>query len=102
MMIYQIISGVLVVLVLIFSYIIRNLTVKVEKYEDAISDQTKYLQNISDLIVDSQKHLNSLDEKGVFQSDDEVGYFFDQMKNVQKELDRYTLPENYGEKTSES
>jgi len=101
-MIYQIISGVLVVLVLIFSYIIRNLTVKVEKYEDAISDQTKYLQNISDLIVDSQKHLNSLDEKGVFQSDDEVGYFFDQMKNVQKELDRYTLPENYGEKTSES
>ena len=101
-MIYQIISGVLVVLILIFSYIIRNLTVKVEKYEDAISDQTKYLQNISDLIVDSQKHLNSLDEKGVFQSDDEVGYFFDQMKNVQKELDRYMLPENYGEKTSES
>ena len=76
--------------------------VKVEKYEDAISDQTQYLQNISNLIGDSQKHLNSLDEKGVFQSDDEVGYFFDQMKNVQKELDRYMLPENYGEKTSES
>ena len=98
----QIIIGVLVVLVLIFSYIIRNLTVKVEKYEDAISDQTQYLQNISNLIGDSQKHLNSLDENGVFQSDDEVGYFFDQMKNIQKELDRYMLPENYGEKTSES
>lgn len=102
MIVYEIISGVLVVLVLIFSYIIRNLMVKVEKYEDAISDQTQYLQNISNLIGDSQKHLNSLDEKGVFQSDDEVGYFFDQMKNVQKELDRYMLPENYGEKTSES
>ena len=102
MIIYEIITGVLVVIVLIFSYIIRNLLVKVEKYEDAVSDQTRYLQNISNLIGDSQKHLNSLDEKGVFQADDEVGYFFDQMKNVQKELDRYMLPENYGKKESES
>ena len=79
---------------------IRNLLVKVEKYEDITVDQTKYLQNISNLIVDSQKHLKSLDEKGVFQSDDEVGYFFEQMQNVQKELDRYMLPENYGKKKS--
>jgi len=77
---------------------IRNLLVKVEKYEDITVDQTKYLQNISDLIKDSQKHLQSLDERGVFKSDDEVGYFFEQMQNVQKELDRYMLPENYGKK----
>jgi CHASE3 domain sensor protein len=54
---------------------IRNLLIKVEKYEDITVDQTNYLQNISDLIKDSQKHLQSLDERGVFQSDDEVGYF---------------------------
>ena len=77
---------------------VRNLLIKVEKYEDVTLDQTKYLQNISNLILHSQKHLQSLDERGVFQSDDEVGYFFEQMKNVQKELDRYTLPENYGKK----
>ena len=77
---------------------VRNLLIKVEKYEDVTLDQTKYLQNISNLILDSQKHLKSLDERGVFQSDDEVGYFFEKMKNVQKELDRYTLPENYGKK----
>ena len=71
--------------------------VKVEKYEDITTDQTGYLQNISDILRDSQKHLQSLDEKGVFQSDDEVGYFFEQMKKVQDELDRYMLPENYGE-----
>jgi hypothetical protein len=77
---------------------VTNLLKKVEKYEDITVDQTEYLQSISDLIKDSQKHLNSLDERGVFQSDDEVGYFFEQMKNVQKELDRYMLPNNYGEK----
>ena len=60
--------------------------------------QTEYLQNISNIISDSQKHLRNLDEKGVFQADDEVGYFFEQMKNVQKELNRYMLPENYGKK----
>jgi hypothetical protein len=77
---------------------IRNLMIKVEKYEDVTVDQTKYLQNISELIRDSQKHLKDLDEKGVFEGEDEVGYFFKQMMNVQKELDRYMLPHNYGKK----
>ena len=95
---FYIISGIIVAIFLILSYIIRNLLIKVEKYEDVTVDQTQYLQNISNLIGDSKKHLTKLDERGVFQSDDEVGYFFNQMKLVQKELDRYMLPENYGEK----
>ena len=77
---------------------VRNLLIKVEKYEDVTQDQTAYLQNISNIVNDSQKHLRNLDEKGVFQADDEVGYFFEQMKNVQKELNRYMLPDNYGKK----
>ena len=99
---FYIISGIIVAIVLILSYIIRNLLIKVEKYEDVTIDQTQYLQNISNLIGDSKKHLSKLDERGVFQSDDEVGYFFNQMKLVQKELDRYMLPDNYGEKEEQS
>ena len=99
MLVVTIILSILSVVLLIA---LRNILVKVEKYEDITVDQTNYLQNISDLIKDSQKHLQSLDERGVFQSDDEVGYFFEQMKSVQKELDRYMLPENYGKKKSES
>ena len=95
---FYIISGILVGIILILSYIIRNLLLKVENYEDVTINQTQYLQNISNLIGDSKKHLSKLDERGVFQSDDEVGYFFEQMKLVQKELDRYMLPENYGKK----
>ena len=75
--------------------------VKVEKYEDVVQDQAQYLQNISNLVGDSQKHLKTLDEKGVFQSDDEVGYFFDNLKKVQDELNRYMLPENYGKEEIE-
>lgn len=99
---FYIISGILVGIILILSYIIRNLLIKVETYEDVTIDQTRYLQNVSNLIGDSKKHLTKLDERGVFQSDDEVGYFFKQMQNVQKELDRYMLPENYGTKEEQS
>ena len=97
-----IISGILVGIIIILSYIIRNLLLKVENYEDVTIDQKQYLQNISNLIGDSTKHLKKLDERGVFQSDDEVGYFFQQLQLVQKELDRYMLPENYGKKEKQS
>ena len=89
---------ILSILVIVLLVAVRNLLIKVEKYEDVTVDQTEYLQNISNIISDSQKHLRNLDEKGVFQADDEVGYFFEQMKNVQKELNRYMLPDNYGKK----
>jgi predicted translin family RNA/ssDNA-binding protein len=97
-----IIIGILVAISGTLVYIIRNLMVKVEQYEDVTVDQTQYLQNISNIIGESNKHLQNLDEKGVFQSDDEVGEFFNQMKAVQDELDRYMLPDNYGKEESES
>ena len=102
MLVYQIISGVLVVILLVFIYILRNLLKKVEKYEDVVQDQVQYLQNISNALGEGQKHLKNLDEKGVFQSDDEVGHFFEQMKYVQDELNRYMLPENYGKEEIKS
>ena len=87
---YNIISGILVGTIVIFLYILRNLLVKVEKYEDTVVKLQGTLETIQNTILDSQKHLNSLDERGVFQSDDEVGYFFEQMKTVQNELNRFT------------
>ena len=96
---YNIIIAVLVAFSLICIYIIRNLLLKLEKYEDVTSDQTQYLQNISNTIREGRTHLDSLDERGVFQSDDEVGTFF---KYVQDELNRYMLPENYGKEEVKS
>lgn len=101
-MIPYIIITVLVVFSGILSYIIYNLLSKVERYEDVTIDQTKYLQNISNIITESNQHLQKLDENGVFQSDDEVGEFFKQMQAVQAELDKYMLPENYGKEEIQS
>ena len=87
---YNIVSGVLVGILILFIYILRNLLVKVEKYEDSVTQLQDTLSNVQKTIINSQKHLTTLDERGVFQSDDEVGYFFEQMKQVQTELDRFT------------
>ena len=102
MEIFYIIIGILVAFSGTLVYIIRNLLIKVEKFEDVTQDQAQYLQNISNTIGESRKHLQNLDEKGVFQSDDEVGEFFNQMKAVQDELNRYMLTENYGKEEIES
>ena len=93
---------ILSIIIVILGIAIRNLLLKNEKYEDVVRDQTQYLQNISNAIGEGQKHLQNLDEKGVFQSDDEVGYFFEQLKYVQDELNRYMLPENYGKEEKQS
>ena len=98
MLVLSIILGILLIVSVVA---LRNLLIKVEKYEDVVQDQVQYLQNISKTITESQKHLQNLDERGVFQSDDETGLFFESMKTIQEELDRYMLPENYGKKESE-
>lgn len=99
MLVTVVILSIIIVILLIA---IRNLLLKNEKYEDIVRDQTQYLQNISNAVGEGQKHLQNLDEKGVFQSDDEVGYFFEQLKYVQDELNRYMLPENYGKEEKQS
>tara|TARA_B100001094_G_C17529416_1_gene483907 strand:- start:224 stop:541 length:318 start_codon:yes stop_codon:yes gene_type:complete len=98
----NIIITILVAILVIMLYILRNLLIKVEKYEEVTEDQTKYLQNVSNAIGQGKQHLQQLDQKGVFQSDDEVGEFFNQMKYVQDELDKYMLPENYGKEEIQS
>ena len=98
-------SGIIVVLVaflIILVYIINNLLKKVELYEDIIEDQTKYLKNLSTLVEESDQYLKKLDERGVFQSDDEIGEFFNQLKEVQSELNKFKLPLNYGKEEIQS
>jgi uncharacterized protein YoxC len=98
MLVLSIILGILLIIALVA---VRNLLIKVEKYEDVVQDQVQYLQNISNTVTESKKHLQNLDERGVFQSDDEIGFFFEQLKGVQEELDRYMLPQNYGKEEVE-
>ena len=91
---------ILVILVLVFGYTTWNLHRKVTKQEDIIEYQVGYLRKVAYLISESKIYVEQLDEKGTFRSDDEVGVFFNFMKEIQDTINAYRLPDDYG-KTSE-
>ena len=90
-MILEIIIGVLGLLVVIFGYTTFNLLRKNEKAEDIIISQNTFIESISSQIDKSQKHLEETDEKGTFQGDDEIGWFFNEVKIIQNELSRFKI-----------
>jgi hypothetical protein len=78
--------------------VIWNLNHKLTKAEDIIDEQIDYLRKVSLTIQESNLYVNQLDEKGHFRSDDEIGTFFDFMKEVQDLINSFRLPQGYGEK----
>ena len=98
MELFQIFSLVLVGIVIIFIYILRNLLIKVEKYEDYTEKQQTVLDNILNIINQSSDKLQEIDSKGTFESDDEVGFFFRGIKEIQNELEEAANPDYAQEK----
>jgi len=90
---------ILSILVLGLGYVVYNLNRKVIKQESIIEFQVGYLRNVAYLINESKIYVEQLDEKGTFRSDDEVGVFFDFMKEIQETINDYRLPEDYGKTT---
>ena len=84
-MLLEILLTLVSVLCFIFMFVIGNLLRKLEAYIDAFELQTTYLIKINKTILDSRKSIDELDSRGTFQSDDEVGFFFEGLKNIQEE-----------------
>ena len=94
----ELITGLLFICLVLSFYGIYNLLRKVEAYEDAVEIQTRYLQDIATTISKGKEHINMLDERGIFQADDEVGTFFEAIKVIQQNLNRYAQEVDNAEK----
>jgi hypothetical protein len=77
------------IMVVILGYTTINLLVKNEKAEDIIISQQKYISSISEVIQNSEKRIKEIDEKEIFKSDDEIGWFFNELKKIQNILSQY-------------
>ena len=88
-MILTIISIVLGLLVVIFGFTTFNLLRKQEKLEDIIVNQSKYIEDFDEQIGYDSKRLNEIDQKGVFAGDDEIGWFFSQIKVIQESISKF-------------
>jgi len=79
------------VLVVVLGYTTFNLLRKNERQEDILAGYMTYLNKISDYIEVTDKRLEEIDDKGSFKSDDEVGFFFEQIKNIQSVLNQFNV-----------
>jgi len=76
---------------IILIFIVYNLLRKNEKQEDILAGYLQYLDQLSRAIEISDVKLKKLDERGVFKSDDEVGFFFTNLQKIQNILNEFKL-----------
>ena len=81
----EIILVILLTLSISISFVaIRNLIKKNEMMEDFINKQ-------SDAIAACDTRLKQIDQKGVFYADDEIGWFFGEVKKIQEALNEFRM-----------
>jgi hypothetical protein len=90
-MISYIIIGLLVILLGVLGYATLNLLRKNETAEDLIIGYLGYLERLSQVIELTDEKLKKLDNKGSFKSDDEIGFFFNQVMELQKILNEFNI-----------
>jgi hypothetical protein len=88
MMVLTIILGLAVV---VLGFTTFNLLKKNERQEDILAGYMEYLSRISGIIELSDKKLKEIDHKGSFESDDEIGFFFQSVKQLQEALNAFQI-----------
>jgi len=90
-MIETIVISILGVLVVILGFTTFNLLRKNEKQEDILAGYITYLDQLSRIIEISDEKLKKIDERGIFKSDDEIGFMYEQIKELQRILSQFRM-----------
>jgi len=86
-----ILNIVLLLMVVVLGYTTFNLLQKNEKAEDMISYYESYMKEVDEQIQFIEKRMKEIDANGTFESDDEVGFFFQRLKLLAELLTTYKL-----------
>lgn len=90
-MIETIVISVLSVIVVALGFTTINLLRKNENQEDILAGYITYLDQLSKIIEFSDEKLKKIDERGIFKSDDEIGFIYEQIKELQKVLSNFRI-----------
>jgi competence protein ComGF len=82
---------ILSILVVILGFTTFNLMKKQEKAEDVLVEYLTYLDKLSRVIEASDKKLKEIDSKETFKSDDEIGFFFKSVQQIQDILNEFKI-----------
>ena len=89
-MILTITAIILGILVVVLGFTTFNLLRKVKSLEDYVVDYNEFVTKLRDQISSSTDRLKQIDQKGTFEGDDEIGWFFNEVKIIQNELDKFS------------
>lgn len=90
--------GIIVLSILLTAsiYVNINLYKKFDKLEemaensvDTLLENEKFLTELKNRVLSQQSYLRQLDRIGSFESDDETGYFFKEMKDIVNDIAVY-------------
>lgn len=90
-MIETVVISVLSVIVVILGFTTINLLRKNEKQEDILAGYITYLDQFSRIIEFSDEKMKKVDEQGIFKNDDEIGFMYEQIKELQKVLSNFRI-----------
>ena len=82
---------ILSVIVVVLGFTTINLLRKNEKQEDILTGYIKYLDQLSRIIEISDEKLKKIDEREIFKSDDEIGFMYQQIKDLQRILSQFRI-----------
>ena len=84
-------SIILAVVVVTSFFIIRNLLKQIEKLEDIQTEYENFITKQSEAINACDQRLKQIDDRGIFSGDDQIGWFWTDIKKIQEALNEFTL-----------
>ncbi len=71
-------------------WLIRSLYIKNKKQEAILLKQSEYLLSIYEAVNLAEQKIIEIDKAQIFQGDDEIGWYFKLIKDIQAQLFNYT------------
>ena len=75
-------------IIAILAYILIR---KVKNLEAVVVEQQQYIDTIAIVIDQADERMKELDASGMFSSDDEIGFFFENIKEIQSVLNDFKV-----------
>lgn len=72
-------------------FVVKKLIKKNEILEEKVISYESYIDMLSNVISQSNEHIEQIDARGTFRSDDEIGTFFENIKLIQNSLNEFRI-----------
>ena len=90
----ELIIYITVTLLIAACYATINMFRKMERLEKIVDQQNQYITNISELIELSNKKIGESEVAQAFKADDDIGFFFETLQEIQIQLNSFKTRNN--------